>query len=68
MAHDDILQNESSQDAIDPTFFVATDLNNITDNQNVANPLSNIQYHVTMEDGDDIESGNDKSQICDLRP
>ncbi|XP_062524402.1 heat shock factor-d isoform X6 [Bombyx mori] len=60
LAHDDILQNESSQDAIDPTFFVATDLNNITDNQNVANPLSNIQYHVTMEDGDDIESGGNK--------
>lgn len=58
MPHDDILHNEVSQDTVDPANFVTIEIDGVAPgNNNTSNPLSNIQYHVTMEDGDETEIG-----------
>ncbi|KAG6440469.1 hypothetical protein O3G_MSEX001278 [Manduca sexta] len=61
LAHDDILHTETSQDALDPSSFVTIDMNNtVTRGHSPNDPLSSIQYHVTMEDGDDIDTGGNR--------
>ncbi|XP_023943338.1 heat shock factor protein isoform X3 [Bicyclus anynana] len=55
LAHDDILHSEASQDSLDPSRYVyvsVLDSENRTANKNT----DPAQYHVTMEDGDDIET------------
>lgn len=60
MAHDDILHNETSQDALDPVDFVSIDLSNspIVSNATANSDPTTSQYHVTMEDGEEAETGN----------
>ncbi|XP_047530416.1 heat shock factor protein 1 isoform X6 [Vanessa atalanta] len=59
LAHDDIVQNDASQDSLDPAGFVSVDLANpiISNTHNNTDPTTSTQYHVTMEDGEDTESG-----------
>ncbi|XP_050346008.1 heat shock factor protein 1 isoform X5 [Nymphalis io] len=60
LAHDDIVQNDASQDSLDPAGFVSVDLASnpiISNTHNNADPTTSTQYHVTMEDGDDNETG-----------
>ncbi|XP_026493782.1 heat shock factor protein 1 isoform X5 [Vanessa tameamea] len=59
LAHDDIAQNDASQDSLDPAGFVSVDLANpiISNTHNNTDPTTSTQYHVTMEDGEDTESG-----------
>ncbi|XP_046964729.1 heat shock factor protein isoform X8 [Vanessa cardui] len=58
LAHDDIVQNDASQDSLDPAGFVSVDLASpiISNTHNNIDPTTSTQYHVTMEDGDDTES------------
>ncbi|XP_068626914.1 heat shock factor protein isoform X3 [Battus philenor] len=66
LAHDDLLHNETSQDALDPTDFVTVNLTanpNIFLSRNVTDPSSSTQYHVTMEDGDDGETDGKKTYV-----
>ncbi|XP_050345922.1 heat shock factor protein 1 isoform X4 [Nymphalis io] len=59
LAHDDIVQNDASQDSLDPAGFVSVDLASnpiISNTHNNADPTTSTQYHVTMEDGDDNET------------
>ncbi|XP_026493784.1 heat shock factor protein isoform X8 [Vanessa tameamea] len=58
LAHDDIAQNDASQDSLDPAGFVSVDLANpiISNTHNNTDPTTSTQYHVTMEDGEDTES------------
>ncbi|XP_047530385.1 heat shock factor protein isoform X2 [Vanessa atalanta] len=58
LAHDDIVQNDASQDSLDPAGFVSVDLANpiISNTHNNTDPTTSTQYHVTMEDGEDTES------------
>ncbi|KAJ0182498.1 hypothetical protein K1T71_001867 [Dendrolimus kikuchii] len=60
LAHDDILHNESSPESITPMDFVSIDISNNSSNLSSRSPLdptAAVQYHVTMEDGED-ETGN----------
>ncbi|XP_045501330.1 heat shock factor protein isoform X5 [Colias croceus] len=58
LAHDDILHNEASQDSLYPASFVTVGLSPPVMTLNNADPATlNTQYHVTMEDGDDLEAG-----------
>lgn len=59
MAHDDILHNEASQDSLDPVAFVSVDLSNspIISNTTTNSDPTASQYHVTMEDGEEAETG-----------
>ncbi|XP_049879071.1 heat shock factor protein isoform X7 [Pectinophora gossypiella] len=58
LAHDDLMHNEVSQDSVN----AATFMNNISPGSNSGaghspvDPSSSLQYHVTMEDGDDAEA------------
>ncbi|CAG4978636.1 unnamed protein product [Parnassius apollo] len=59
LAHDDILHNEASQDSLDPASFVTVDMTSnpaIFAGQNNTEPSASIQYHVTMEDGDEVDT------------
>ncbi|XP_038208355.1 heat shock factor protein isoform X9 [Zerene cesonia] len=57
LAHDDILHNEASQDSLYPASFVTVGLSPPVMNLNNADPATlNTHYHVTMEDGDDLET------------
>ncbi|XP_045501165.1 heat shock factor protein isoform X3 [Colias croceus] len=57
LAHDDILHNEASQDSLYPASFVTVGLSPPVMTLNNADPATlNTQYHVTMEDGDDLEA------------
>ncbi|CAK1602067.1 unnamed protein product [Parnassius mnemosyne] len=59
LAHDDVLHNEASQDSLDPASFVTVDINSnppIFSGQNNTDPSASIQYHVTMEDGDEVDT------------
>lgn len=61
LAHDDVLHNEASQDSFHPAGFVSVDLANssiIPNANNSVDPLTSTEYHVTLEDGDDAETGN----------
>ncbi|CAK1540040.1 unnamed protein product [Leptosia nina] len=60
LAHDDILHNEVTQDSLDGSGFVTVNLSSlpIVNAQNSENIALPTQYHVTMEDGDDIETGH----------
>lgn len=59
-----MLHNEASQDSLDPSNFVTVDIaaNPEMFVGNTADPSSAIQYHVTMADGDEAETGN--YQLC----
>lgn len=60
LAHDDLLHNEASQDSVNAANFI----NQISPGANSrtslspADPASAVQYHVTMEDGEDGDNGN----------
>ncbi|XP_013191251.2 heat shock factor protein isoform X2 [Amyelois transitella] len=59
LAHDDILHNDASQESIDPEDYVTVGVplvnSNVATEQSSVDP-ANIQYQVTLEDGDDVES------------
>lgn len=60
LAHDDLLHNDASQDSINAVSFVTNALtpgSNASAAHSPTNPNLNIQYHVTMEDGDEVEPG-----------
>lgn len=51
-----MLHNEGSQDSLDPSRYVYVSV--VDDNNQLANKNSDpAQYHVTMEDGDETETG-----------
>ncbi|XP_050681290.1 heat shock factor protein isoform X3 [Leptidea sinapis] len=58
LVHDDIGQNDVSEDPLEPTEFVNVDFSSppIIINHVGSNTLP-TQYHVTMEDGEDAECG-----------
>ncbi|XP_072943098.1 heat shock factor protein-like isoform X2 [Epargyreus clarus] len=58
LAHDDILHNEVSQDAMNAADFVSVDLSNPLINAAYGNnnQVSSLQYQVTMEDGEDVDT------------
>lgn len=59
LAHDDILHNEASQDPIDPANFVNIKMPvnpGATSSHSPIDPTT-VQYQVSMEDGDDVETG-----------
>lgn len=60
LAHDDLLHNEASQDSVNAANFI----NQISPRSNSRTGLSPsdpsasaVQYHVTMEDGEDGDNG-----------
>ncbi|XP_041975867.1 heat shock factor protein isoform X3 [Aricia agestis] len=56
LAHDDLLHNENSQESMDPAQFVTINIDANSPNlQNSSDP-SSLQYHVTLEDGEDIDT------------
>ncbi|KAL0851146.1 hypothetical protein ABMA28_007008 [Loxostege sticticalis] len=58
LAHDDILHNEASQDALDSANYIAMDVPGINafSNHSPTDPSATLQYQVTMEDGDEAET------------
>uniref|UniRef100_A0A2A4JYD3 HSF-type DNA-binding domain-containing protein n=1 Tax=Heliothis virescens TaxID=7102 RepID=A0A2A4JYD3_HELVI len=59
LAHDDIMHNENTQDSMPGTDFITVEIPNITNattSHSPNDPSASI-YHVTMEDGDDAETG-----------
>ncbi|XP_039759657.1 heat shock factor protein isoform X3 [Pararge aegeria] len=56
LAHDDILHNEASQDSLDPSRYVYVSVLDSDNNQISDSRKSTDPYHVTMDDGDDIET------------
>ncbi|XP_032528175.2 heat shock factor protein 2 isoform X4 [Danaus plexippus] len=63
LVHDDTLHNEVSQDSLDDN-FVSVDLANnplIANSHNNSDPTTSSRYHVTMEDGEDLET--DRSRL-----
>ncbi|XP_047508093.1 heat shock transcription factor isoform X6 [Pieris napi] len=59
LAHDDILNNDPSQDSLDATGFVTVNLSPVPINNsgNTDGTTLPTQYHVTMEDDEDTETG-----------
>ncbi|XP_022118828.1 heat shock transcription factor isoform X5 [Pieris rapae] len=59
LAHDDILNNDASQDSLDATGFVTVNLSSvpIINSGNSDGTTLPTQYHVTMEDDEDNETG-----------
>lgn len=61
LAHDDMLHSEASQDAIHPVNYITVDVNAASPNVPMRHSPSegpgSSQYHVTMEDGDELETG-----------
>lgn len=59
LAHDDLLHNEASQDSVNAANFI----NQIPPGSNCrtvlspSDPATAVQYHVTMEDGEDGDNG-----------
>ncbi|XP_045527950.1 heat shock factor protein isoform X10 [Pieris brassicae] len=58
LAHDDILNNDTSQDSLDATGFVTVNLSSvpIINSGNSDGTTLPTQYHVTMEDDEDTET------------
>ncbi|XP_063375689.1 heat shock factor protein isoform X5 [Cydia amplana] len=58
LAHDDILHSEIAQDSLDPANFVTIDVpaDANVNNDYSPNPSGPVQYEVTMEDGDDLDT------------
>ncbi|XP_047508101.1 heat shock factor protein isoform X7 [Pieris napi] len=58
LAHDDILNNDPSQDSLDATGFVTVNLSPVPINNsgNTDGTTLPTQYHVTMEDDEDTET------------
>ncbi|XP_022118825.1 heat shock factor protein isoform X3 [Pieris rapae] len=58
LAHDDILNNDASQDSLDATGFVTVNLSSvpIINSGNSDGTTLPTQYHVTMEDDEDNET------------
>ncbi|XP_026732066.1 heat shock factor protein isoform X2 [Trichoplusia ni] len=59
LAHDDILHNENNQEPISAADYITVDMPNMTNpttSRSPADPASSM-YHVTMEDGEDNETG-----------
>lgn len=59
LAHDDILHNENNQEPISAADYITVDMPNMTTpttSRSPADPASSM-YHVTMEDGEDNETG-----------
>ncbi|XP_061708912.1 heat shock factor protein isoform X5 [Cydia pomonella] len=58
LAHDDILHSEIAQDSLDPANFVTIDVPSDANvnNDYSPNPSGSVQYEVTMEDGDDLDT------------
>ncbi|CAF4793004.1 unnamed protein product [Pieris macdunnoughi] len=58
LAHDDILNNDASQDSLDATGFVTVNLSSvpIINSGNTDGATLPTQYHVTMEDDEDTET------------
>ncbi|PZC79113.1 hypothetical protein B5X24_HaOG216802 [Helicoverpa armigera] len=59
LAHDDIMHNENTQDSMPGNDFITVDIPNMTNattSHSPNDPSASI-YHVTMEDGDDAETG-----------
>ncbi|XP_053620339.1 heat shock factor protein isoform X5 [Plodia interpunctella] len=59
LAHDDILHNDATQESLDPEEYVSIDVPvldpNVASEHSPIDPAT-MQYHVTLEDGDDAES------------
>ncbi|XP_028156174.1 heat shock factor protein isoform X3 [Ostrinia furnacalis] len=55
LVHDDICHNDASQDPLDAANYVSIDVPGITTYPSPTDP-SALQYQVTMEDGDDVET------------
>lgn len=60
MAHDDILHNDVSQDSLDASAFITVNLSSVPIINSGSSHTTTLptQYHVTMEDGEDNETGN----------
>ncbi|XP_047985519.1 zinc finger protein 423 homolog isoform X4 [Leguminivora glycinivorella] len=57
LAHDDILHSEIPQDSLDPANFVTIDVPTDAQVNNDYSPnTAGVQYEVTMEDGDDLDT------------
>lgn len=56
LAHDDILHNDATQDSMNATNF-GNNLSPGTSSRSPIDPSTSIQYQVTMEDGDDVDTG-----------
>lgn len=55
-----MIHSEASQDSLDPTAFVTVDLATGPNTSNApsnSDPTMSTQYHVTMEDGEDTDTG-----------
>lgn len=59
LAHDDLLHNEASQDSVNAANFInqISPRSNSRTGLSPTNPASAVQYHVTMEDGEDGDNG-----------